>query len=112
MAGKHALYIGAFCRTDERFTFYNGTYMLIYTDKQPPKDFLQIPIEKEKNIGKTERTWLLSCKMQVNQEAMRNAQAEYTEILDSFLNIFTDELKKEAEGVNESNDESQNASKG
>ena len=98
---KYSLYIGNFCRTNDMYSFYNGKYMLIYTDQKAPVGFVKIPLEKEKNITPDERAWLLSCKMEINRKAMKEAEEEYSDILNSFVNLFEEELQKASKGVKE-----------
>lgn len=97
--GKYFLYIGSFCRTNDMYSFYNGKYMLIYTDQKAPDGFIKIPLEKEKNITPDERAWLLSCKMEINRKAMKEAEEEYADILNSFVTLLEEELQKAQKGV-------------
>lgn len=97
--GKYFLYIGSFCRTNDMYSFYNGKYMLIYSDQKAPDGFIKIPLEKEKNITPDERAWLLSCKMEINRKAMKEAEEEYSDILNAFVNLLEEELQKASKGV-------------
>lgn len=101
---KYSLYIGHFCRTNDMYSFYNGKYMLIYTDQKAPVGFVKIPLEKENNIAPDERAWLLSCKMEINRKAMKEAEEEYADILNSFVNLFEEELQKASKGVKKDNE--------
>ena len=78
--------------------------MLIYSNKKEPDGFVKIPLEKEKNIQPDERAWLLSCKMEINREAMKEAETEYADILNSFINLFEEELKKVSKEVKNGNE--------
>lgn len=91
----YRLYIGAYRQTEEPYTHYEGQYLLIFADKKPIGDFREVPPARECNLTKSEKRWLMNCKLAVNAKAVKTNETEYAAFLSEFCDRLEQELKKE-----------------
>ena len=73
-------------------------YLLIYSDTppEPQEDFVCID-NFATEFTAEEMMWLAKCKMQVNAEEVKRNREAMEQLLDSFLDVFEQELATEAE---------------
>ena len=73
-------------------------YLLIYSDipPEPKEDFVCID-NLVTEFTAEEMMWLAKCKMQVNAEEVKRNREAMEQLLDSFLDVFEQELATEAE---------------
>ena len=67
----------------------NTDYLLVFTDKELGKPFVEIPPETE--LTEQEQAFVTRCKAIINKHYIDEHKEEYTE----FLNSFCDNLEKE-----------------
>lgn len=66
----------------------NGRYALVFTDSALVEPYRLI--REDIALTADERAWLMSCKLSINNQAMRDNESEYS----VFLNDFIGELEK------------------
>ena len=78
----------------------NTDYLLVFTDKELGKPFVEIPPETE--LTEQERQFVARCKLEVNKRAIEQNEASYLEFMNSFCdnleNALAEEKKKTEEG--------------
>lgn len=99
MKEQYKLYIGAFQKTDCEYTYYNGDYMLAFSNRYPRGEWKEVPPENEGRLCASAIRWLMGVKGKVNAKALRE-DGDYMKILDAFYNRFEEELKKESKNEN------------
>lgn len=73
-------------------------YLLIYSDIPPePQDNYVCVDNLVSEFTAEEMMWLAKCKMQVNTEEVKRNRETMEQLLDSFLDVFEQELAAEAE---------------
>ena len=72
---------------------YNVNYLLVFTDKELGKPFVEIPPETE--LTEQEQAFVTRCKFEVNKRALEAHQEEYAEPLNGFLDSLEKEIKAE-----------------
>ena len=90
----YILYVGRY-RTlpeDIRYSFYDSEVkeLLILTEKEPPCGLIPVPDSHLSFLTKAECDWLLSCKLKINMEFVKENEKELTE----YAEIFLDSLEK------------------
>lgn len=71
-------------------------YRLLYTDKAlTAKDGFAI-IPPNTQLNRQERAWLFQSKVAVNAEYLKKSEQDYAAAMSAFLDVFEQELKKEA----------------
>ena len=81
---------------------YNVNYLLVFTDKELKKPFVEIPPETE--LTEQEQAFVTRCKLEVNKRAMEQNKASYLEFMNSFCDNLENALaeeKKKTEGDGE-----------
>ena len=71
----------------------NTDYLLVFTDKELKKPFVEIPPETE--LTEQEQAFVTRCKFEVNKRALEAHQEEYAEPLNGFLDSLEKEIKAE-----------------
>ena len=79
---------------------YNVTYLLVFTDKELKKPFVEIPPETE--LTEQEQAFVTRSKAIINKRALEAHKEEYTEVLNGFLDSLEAELKAEKKKTEES----------
>ena len=71
---------------------YNTNYLLVFTDKELGKPFVEIPPETK--LTEQEQAFVTRCKAIINKRALE-ANKEYAEVLNGFLDSLEKELRAE-----------------
>ena len=103
---KHyQLFVGRYQNLPEniKYSFYDSDVreLLILTENDPPSGFIPVPESHLSFLTKAEQTWLLSCKLKLNGEAIRENEkdfSEYTELFLETLEKALNELKRKEKG--------------
>lgn len=77
----------------------NGRYCLVYSDcalKEPYR-----LIREDIALTADERAWLMSCKLSINNQAMRENESEYSDLLNDFVGALEKELAEESKKIGE-----------
>ena len=77
----------------------NTNYLLVFTDKELGKPFVEIPPETE--LTEQEQAFVTRCKAIINQRYLNEHKEEYVEALKAFLDSFEKELKAEKKKTEE-----------
>ena len=72
---------------------YNVNYLLVFTDKELKKPFVEIPPETE--LTEQEQAFVTRCKVIVNKRALKAHADGYAEILNTFLDSIEKEITAE-----------------
>ena len=72
---------------------YNVNYLLVFTDKELKKPFVEIPPETE--LTEQEQAFVARCETIINKRHIDEHQEEYAEALNGFLDSLEAELKAE-----------------
>ena len=72
---------------------YGADYLLVFTDKELGKPFVEIPPETP--LTEQEQQFVTRCKLVINKRHLEDHQKEYHEALDEFLDALEQELKAE-----------------
>ena len=78
----------------------NTDYLLVFTDKELKKPFVEIPPETE--LTEQEQAFVTRSKAIINKRALEAHKEEYTEVLNGFLDSLEAELKAEKKKTEES----------
>ena len=78
---------------------YNVNYLLVFTDKELGKPFVEIPPETE--LTEQEQAFVTRCKAIINQRYLNEHKEEYMEALKAFLDSLEEELKAERKKTEE-----------
>ena len=79
----------------------NTDYLLVFTDKELGKPFVEIPPETE--LTEQERQFVARCKLEVNKRAIEQNEASYLEFMNSFCDNLENALAEEKKNKGESN---------
>ena len=77
----------------------NTDYLLVFTDKELKKPFVEIPPETE--LTEQEQAFVTRCKAIINKRHIDEHQEEYTEVLNGFLDSLEKEIKAEKKKAEE-----------
>ena len=77
----------------------NTDYLLVFTDKELKKPFVEIPPETE--LTEQEQAFVTRCKAIINQRYLNEHKDEYVEALKAFLDSLEEELKAERKKTEE-----------
>ena len=69
----------------------NTDYLLVFTDKELKKPFVEIPPETE--LTEQEQAFVARSKAIINKRALEAHKEEYTEVLNGFLDSLEKEIK-------------------
>ena len=96
---KYALYFGKLSELPQntRFFYYSGDTkrLLLYTEEKPKETFVLISKEDEETLTPDEKKWLFECKRTINNEHLKECEKDRVVILNSFMDVFEEELRKE-----------------
>lgn len=71
----------------------NTDYLLVFTDKELEKPFVEIPPETE--LTEQEQAFVTRCKAIINKRHIDEHQVEYAEALNGFLDSLEKEMRAE-----------------
>ncbi len=77
----------------------NTDYLLVFTDKELKKPFVEIPPETE--LTEQEQAFVTRCKLEVNKRAMEQNKASYLEFMNSFCDNLENALAEEKKKTEE-----------
>ena len=69
----------------------NTDYLLVFTDKELGKPFVEIPPETE--LTEQERQFVMQCKLIINKRELIAHREEYTDFVNGFLDSLEEQLK-------------------
>lgn len=81
-----------------RFSRITAFYILIYTDKEPPKSFLEITETEAQRLTQADRQWLNDCQKVLILEHVQKEKPQIISKLNQLLNIvenITNQKEKE-----------------
>ena len=94
----YQLYIGVYESGVE--AHYETKYFLVY-DNKPPRNMYLVPPEKYGRLTHSEKVWLTNCQLEINRSRMEEHPQEYCSMLEQFIAVFSEELRKEKEKLND-----------
>lgn len=99
----YQLYIGMYeSGVEAHYTYwsYETKYFLVY-DNKPPRNMHLVPPEKYGRLTHSEKVWLTNCQLEINRSRMEEHPQEYCSMLEQFIAVFSEELRKEKEKLND-----------
>lgn len=85
---KYSLYKGEYKNIRNKYRFYDGNSLLVYSDKRPNGKWNKIPLEQENDLTDMQKQWLMQCKIEINAKAVKENKEKYYGFLSEFLNNF------------------------
>lgn len=70
-----------------RFSRITAFYILIYTDKEPPKSFIEITEDEAHRLTTADRQWLNDCQTALVLEHVQREKPKIVDKLNELLNI-------------------------
>lgn len=90
---EYKLYIGKLQNTNEKYHYYDGTYMLVYSNHIPEGNWNEVPFENENKLTAPQIKWLMNCKIEINSKYI----SENKDTLYDVLSEVCDYLEKKVE---------------
>lgn len=78
---------------------YGADYLLVFTDKELKKPFVEIPPEIP--LTEQERRFVSHCKLVIGKRYLDRYKTVYTPVLDEFCDRLEEELRAEEEKEND-----------
>ncbi len=75
----------------------NGRYALVYSDCAFAEPYRLI--REDIALTADERAWLMSCKLSINNQAMKENESEYGVLLNDFVGVLEKELAEESKKI-------------
>lgn len=108
MTGKYKLYVGPLQEIPDyaEFSYYESAKrrLFLLCDRIPEGRFAPVPDELLGEMTPTERAWLNTSCLELNRRWMETHKEEAEETANAFLDVFEEELEKEAQKAREVKD--------
>lgn len=100
---EYQLYIGAYqAGIEAQYTFWsNETHYFLVYDNKPPKKMRKVPPAKYHRLTFDEQVWLTNCQLQINKQRLEENREAYCLMLEGFIKVLAEELRKEKEKLND-----------
>ena len=98
---SYRLYVGLLQEIPDyaEFSYYDSAKrrLFLLCDRKPEGKFAPVPDELRSEMTPAERAWLNESCLTLNQRWLREHEAEAADTANAFLDLFEEELQKEAQ---------------